>query len=139
VAVDCDTPRDMRRPQIVCVATGSGKELRAGFEYNGTVKLADGTVAISALQERPYLRVQPEARSARTAGSRARVVLAPVRLGKVEDFGQTLPAESSFRVDAEALSGRMRLRRGRVECRERERSSPAASRGAPRRSAPPGR
>jgi hypothetical protein len=71
VAVDCDTPRDMRRPQIVCVATGSGKELRARFEYNGTVKLADGTLAISALQERPYLRVQPEARSARTAGSRA--------------------------------------------------------------------
>ena len=48
------------------------------------------------------------------AGSRVRVVLAPVRLGKVEDFGQILPAEPSFRVDAEALSGRMRLRRGRV-------------------------
>src|SRR6266511_5011585 len=50
----------------------------------------------------------------RAAGSPVRVVLAPVCLGKVEDFGQILPAEPSFRVDAEALSGRMRLRRGRV-------------------------
>src|SRR5436305_7592981 len=46
--------------------------------------------------------------------SGVRVVLAPVRLGKVEDFSQSLAAEPSFCVDAEALSGRMRLRRGRV-------------------------
>jgi hypothetical protein len=30
----------------------SGKEVRARFQCNGTAKLADGTLAISALQER---------------------------------------------------------------------------------------
>src|SRR5712691_10074727 len=59
-------------------------------------------------------RHPPRSLSRRAAGSRVRVVLAPVSLGKVEDFGQILPAEPSFRVDAEALSGRMRLRRGRM-------------------------
>src|SRR6266850_1420929 len=67
-----------------------------------------------------YLWGQPEIRSARSAGSHVRVVLAPVRLGKVEDLAQILPAQPSFRIDAEALSGRMRLRRGRVVAGDEE-------------------
>src|ERR1700730_5650603 len=59
-------------------------------------------------------------RTARTAGSPVGVVLTPARLGKAENLGQIAPAESSFRVDAEALSGRMHLRRGRVVAGDEE-------------------
>jgi hypothetical protein len=38
--------------QIVCVATVSGPEVRARFQCNGTAQLADGTLAISAANER---------------------------------------------------------------------------------------
>ena len=44
------------------------------------------------------------------------VVLAPVRLGPVEDLGQVLPAGASTRVDGEPLPRRMRRRR-RAEVR----------------------
>jgi len=37
---------------IVCVATVSGKEVHAKFQCTGTVKLADGTLSLSALNER---------------------------------------------------------------------------------------
>jgi len=37
---------------IVCVATISGKEVHEKFLCNGNVKLADGTLALSALNER---------------------------------------------------------------------------------------
>jgi hypothetical protein len=37
---------------VVCVATVSGQEVHAKFQCNGTVQLADGTLALSALNER---------------------------------------------------------------------------------------
>jgi hypothetical protein len=37
---------------IVCVATVSGPEVHSKFQCNGTVQLADGTLALSALNER---------------------------------------------------------------------------------------
>jgi hypothetical protein len=37
---------------LVCVATVSGQEVHEQFQCNGTVKLTDGTLALSALNER---------------------------------------------------------------------------------------
>jgi hypothetical protein len=52
VKLDDDSGKRVGSLQIVCVATVSGKELHARFQCNGTVNLADGTLAISALNER---------------------------------------------------------------------------------------
>jgi len=37
---------------VVCIATVSGQEVHEKFQCNGTVQLADGTLALSALNER---------------------------------------------------------------------------------------
>jgi hypothetical protein len=51
VQLDDNSGKQVGSLQIVCVATVSGKEVRARFQCNGTAKLPDGTLAISALQE----------------------------------------------------------------------------------------
>jgi hypothetical protein len=52
VPLDNESGKQVGSLQIVCVATVSGKEVRARFQCNGTLKLTDGTLAISALQAR---------------------------------------------------------------------------------------
>jgi len=52
VQLDDDSGKQAGSLHIVCVATVSGKEVHARFQCNGTVNLADGTLAISALNER---------------------------------------------------------------------------------------
>ena len=52
VQLDDESGKRVGSLQIVCIATVSGKEVRARFQCNGTVSLADGTLAISALQKR---------------------------------------------------------------------------------------
>jgi hypothetical protein len=52
VPLDDQSGKQAGSLQIVCVATVSGKEVHATFQCNGTIRLADGTLAISALQRR---------------------------------------------------------------------------------------
>ncbi len=52
VELDNDAGKQVGSLNIVCVATVSGEEVHARFQCNGTVNLADGTLAISALDER---------------------------------------------------------------------------------------
>jgi len=52
VQLDNDAGKQVGSLNIVCVATVSGKEVHARFQCNGTVNLADGALAISALDER---------------------------------------------------------------------------------------
>ncbi len=52
VQLDNDAGKQVGSLNIVCVATVSGEEVHARFQCNGTVNLADGTLAISALDER---------------------------------------------------------------------------------------
>jgi hypothetical protein len=52
VQLDDESGKRVGSLQIVCIATVSGKEVRARFQCNGTLSLADGSLAISALQKR---------------------------------------------------------------------------------------
>ena len=52
VQLEDESGKQVGSLHIVCVATVSGKEVHARFQCNGTLNLADGTLAISALNER---------------------------------------------------------------------------------------